>query len=142
MPFNNESTVENPYNSLKNVIGKINSEYDISLKLLRIDKKPKVNANNIPKDVIDGIKECGLLIANLSDDEQQNINGNVYHEIGYAMGIEQGEDKTKRIKLIKHKKTKLVGFNIKPYRYLEYDDNMEGFEKNMKQELLDFYDLK
>lgn len=126
---------------MQNVVGKINSEYDINLKLLRIDRKPKVNANNIPKDVLDGIKECGLLIANLSDDEQQNINGNVYHEIGYAMGLEQSEDKTKRIKLIKHKKTELVGFNIKPYRYLEYGDNMEDFERDMKQELLDFYGL-
>ncbi|QEO57070.1 hypothetical protein [Francisella marina] len=141
MPFNNESTVENPYNSLKNVIDKINREYNIDLELFRIDKQPKISANDIPKAVLDGIRRSGLLIANLSDDRNKNINGNVYHEIGYAMGLEQSDDKTRRIKLIKHKNTEIIGFNIRPNRYLEYDDNMEGFEKNMKQELLDFYEL-
>ena len=49
---------------------------------IRIDRNTESNVYSIPDRIKEAIKTCSLIIADLS-----SANINVYHEIGYAMGV-------------------------------------------------------
>lgn len=70
------------FDSIKQVIDKVNRELGLSLKPIRIDKYRKGVTYSIPKEILKQIQEGGLLIGDLT-----NQNANVYHEIGYMMGL-------------------------------------------------------
>lgn len=59
---------------------------EISLKQIRIDHHSEGFAHEINQMVLSLIESSGLLIADLSLQ-----NGNVYHEVGYLMGVNQGK---------------------------------------------------
>lgn len=62
------------------------SNLDITLKQIRIDHHSKGHSHDINQMVLSLIENSGLLIADLSLQ-----NGNVYHEVGYLMGLNQGK---------------------------------------------------
>ena len=85
-------------------------------------------------------KSCGLIIADLS-----SANINVYHEIGYAMGIAESNNMIPNIILLYKENTdhnkdkkdidKFVGFNLRnlsQLRFREYDQLVEGLVKRLE----------
>ena len=116
---------------------------DISLRAtpIRIDRKVEASTSSIPKAIREAIKSCGLIIADLS-----SANINVYHEIGYAMGVAESNNMIPNIILLYKENTdhnkdskdvdKFVGFNLRnlsQLRFREYDQLVEGLVKRREK---------
>ncbi|MBO7054207.1 MAG: hypothetical protein J6W37_02345 [Bacteroidales bacterium] len=116
---------------------------DISLRAtpIRIDRKVEASTSSIPKAIREAIKSCGLIIADLS-----SANINVYHEIGYAMGVAESNNMIPNIILLYKENTdhnkdskdvdKFVGFNLRnlsQLRFREYDQLVEGLVKRLEK---------
>lgn len=54
---------------------------------IRIDRTVESSTFSIQDRILDAIQSCSLIIADLS-----SANINVYHEIGYAMGVAQSHN--------------------------------------------------
>ena len=80
MEFNDKSP--DTYDTIEQVIKKINADLGLSLEPIKIDEYRKGVTYSIPEEIITQIRDGGLLIGDLT-----NKNANVYHEIGYMMGI-------------------------------------------------------
>ena len=80
MEYNEQS--KDTYDTIKQVITKINNDLGLSLEPIKIDEYRKGVTYSIPDEIIKQIRDGGLLIGDLT-----NKNANVYHEIGYMMGI-------------------------------------------------------
>ena len=108
---------------------------------IRIDRKVEASTSSIPDAIREAIKSCGLIIADLS-----SANINVYHEIGYAMGIAESNNMIPNIILLYKENTdhnkenkdvdKFVGFNLRnlsQLRFREYDQLVEGLVKRLEK---------
>lgn len=76
------------------------------------------------------IENSGLLIADVS-----NPNINVYHELGYLMGLNRAKGlASNNFILVSHEniKSDLVGFNIQPYQRIRFKDHYD-----LKSRLID-----
>ncbi len=71
---------------------------------IRIDQFNQGYSHNINDEILDLIEDSGLLIADIS-----HQNGNVYHEIGYLMGLNQGKG-------LEHKNFILIKNDSEPFR--------------------------
>jgi len=109
---------------------------DINLKAtpIRIDRKIGASTSSIPDEIRKAIQSCSLIIADLS-----SANINVYHEIGYAMGIAESHGMLPNMILLYKENTdhnkenkdvdKFVGFNLRnlsQLRFKDYDQLVEG----------------
>ena len=116
---------------------------DINLRAtpIRIDRNVESNVFSIPDRIRDAIRSCGLIIADLS-----SANINVYHEIGYAMGIAESHNMIPNIILLYKENTdhnkenkdvdKFIGFNLRnlsQLRFKEYDQLVEGLVKRLEK---------
>ena len=116
---------------------------DINLRAtpIRIDRKVEASTSSIPDEIRKAIQSCGLIIADLS-----SANINVYHEIGYAMGVAESNGMIPNIILLykentdhnKEKKDvdKFVGFNLRnlsQLRFKDYDQLVEGLVKRLEK---------
>ena len=65
----------------------INEKYqlEIALEAIRIDRVNEGHSFTIEERILEVIESSGLLIADLTQGNQ-----NVYHEIGYLMGLNRG----------------------------------------------------
>lgn len=102
---------------------------------IRIDRAIEPSTSSIPDKILKAIKSCGLIIADLS-----SANINVYHEIGYAMGVAQAQNMKPNIILLYKEDTdynkenkkdvdKFVGFNLRnlaQLRFKDYDQLVDG----------------
>ena len=94
---------------------------------IRIDRTIESSTFSIQDKILEAIRSCSLIIADLS-----SANINVYHEIGYAMGIakshnmipniilvykENSDHNTKRIDV-----DKFIGFNLRNLSQLRFKD--------------------
>jgi len=116
-----------------------NKGYNISITPIRIDQTIKPCAFTIPDEIFEAIENSGLIIADLS-----SSNNNVYHEVGYAMGIA----KTKKIgpPVILLYKTdteankdididKFIDFNLRSFsqlRFTTYQELIDGLTKRLE----------
>ena len=132
-----DSQSELIFEKIVRAIGKFNTKHkDIYLRAtpIRIDRNVESNVYSIPDRIREAIKSCGLIIADLS-----SANINVYHEIGYAMGVAESNGMIPNMILLykedtdhnKEKKDvdKFVGFNIRnlsQLRFKDYDQLVEG----------------
>lgn len=121
-----------------------NSEHkDIYLRAtpIRIDRKVEASTSSIPDAIREAIKSCGLIIADLS-----SANINVYHEIGYAMGIAESNAMVPNIILLYKENTdhnkdnkdidKFVGFNLRnlsQLRFRDYDQLVNGLVSRLEK---------
>ncbi len=116
---------------------------DINLRAtpIRIDRKIKESTSSIPDDIRYAIRTCGLIIADLS-----SANINVYHEIGYAMGIAESNNMIPNIILLYKENTdhnkenkdvdKFIGFNLRnlsQLRFKDYDQLVKGLVKRLEK---------
>ena len=113
----------------------------LNLHPIRIDRTIEQNTYSIQDKILDAIQNCSLIIADLSS---HNIN--VYHEIGYAMGIAKSNKMLPNMILLYKEDTdhnkdktdvdKFVGFNLRnlsQLRFKDYDQLVEGLEKRLEK---------
>jgi hypothetical protein len=107
---------DDTYDTITRAVNTVNAEARPKIKIepLRIDKLNKGHSYTITDAILTAIEESGLLIADLT-----HANPNVYHEVGYMMGLNRGRGlKQENFILIarEEKGSKLdvkVGFNLR-----------------------------
>jgi hypothetical protein len=111
-----EKTKQN-HTAIKNAVEDVNSKHKLDLKLreIRIDEYLTGYSYKIDDEILDLVRNCGLLIADLSLG-----NKNVYHELGYLMGVNEGAGLQQDNFILVHNKQTTengfdsdVGFNVK-----------------------------
>lgn len=139
-----DSQSELIFEKIVRAIEQFNSRHkDINLRAtpIRIDRNVESSVFSIPDRIRDAIRSCGLIIADLS-----SANINVYHEIGYAMGIAESHNMIPNIILLYKENTdhnkenkdvdKFIGFNLRnlsQLRFKDYDQLVEGLVKRLEK---------
>ena len=117
------------------------SGIQLNLRPIRIDRTIERSTYSIQDKILEAIESCSLIIADLSS---HNIN--VYHEIGYAMGIAKSNNMTPNMILLYKENTdhnkdnsdvdKFVGFNLRnlsQLRFKDYDQLVDGLVKRLEK---------
>lgn len=125
-----DSQSELIYEKIVRAIEQFNNKYTgiyLNVYPIRIDRTVESSTFSIQDRILKAIKSCSLIIADLSS---QNIN--VYHEIGYAMGVAEANNLFPNIILLykedtEHNKEqvdtdKFVGFNLRSLSQLRFKD--------------------
>lgn len=140
MPFNKRDC-ENHFKIMKRVIDKINLDLHTDIKILplRIDNYIKGESYKISDEILEEISKSGLLIADLT-----HYNQNVYHEVGFMMGLARGKGMSNSNVLLIVKTQKdgngnditdvNIGFNIRGYKQLRFNEAVE-LEDQLDREL-------
>lgn len=94
---------------------------------IRVDRTIESSTFSIQDKILDAIQSCSLIIADLS-----SANINVYHEIGYAMGVAQSHNMIPNMILLYKEDTdhnkerkdvdKFIGFNLRNLSQLRFKD--------------------
>ena len=123
-----DSQSELIYEKITRAIERFNEKHK-SIRLnatpIRIDRTVESSTFSIQDRILEAIKSCSLIIADLS-------SSNVYHEIGYAMGVAESHNMIPNMILLykedtnhnKEKKDidKFVGFNLRNLSQLRFKD--------------------
>lgn len=130
------------YEAIKKAVGEINTEFqlDITLRQIRIDQFNMGYSYDINAEILKKIEESGLLIVDIS-----KHNANVYHELGYMMGLNKAKGlNQENFIIIKSNDQKFkddkVGFNITSIQQLRFDDTLELLGK-LKGSIKTYYKL-
>ena len=142
MQFNDDQS-ELIYIKIEEAIEKFNHRHgDLLLNPhpIRIDRNVEQSAFSIPDRILEAITSSGLLIADLS-----SANINVYHEIGFAMGLATSKDLLPNIILLYKENTrfnkdnrdvdKFIGFNLRnlsQLRFRNYDQIVDELVKRLE----------
>jgi hypothetical protein len=142
MAFRDET--KETHETIKKVVRQINEKHklDIKLREIRIDHFNKGHSYTINDEILKVIEGTGLLIADLTFG-----NRNVYHEIGYLMGLNQGKALLQEnFILIADKKTRGeelesdIGFNLKNWQQLRFDST-RILEEELTKSIEAYYQL-
>lgn len=108
---------------------------------IRIDRTVESSTFSIQSRILKAIKSCSLIIADLS-----SANINVYHEIGYAMGVAESHNMIPNMILLYKENTdhnekkldvdKFVGFNLRnlsQLRFRDYDQLVNGLVHRLEK---------
>lgn len=140
MQFSPETTPN--FGAIKDAVDELNTQYalDIQLRPIRIDQFEAGYSYKIDAEILLLIEGCGYLIADLTCG-----NKNVYHEIGYLMGLNQGKGLHQDNFLLVHndkigKVSEDIGFNLQADRQIRVSDPNE-LRKKIKIALSVFYGL-
>jgi hypothetical protein len=132
------------YETIKKTVRQINDKHqlDIHLREIRIDQFNKGHSYTIDDEILKVIEGSGLLIADLTFG-----NRNVYHEIGYLMGLNRGKGlEQDNFILIADKKTRGdelerdIGFNLKSWQQLRFESTRQ-LEEGLTESLETYYRL-
>jgi hypothetical protein len=143
MAFRQET--EETYKTIQKTVKQINDKHklDIRLREIRIDYFNKGHSYTIDDEILKVIEGSGLLIADLTFG-----NRNVYHEIGYLMGLNRGKGlEQDNFILIADKQTrgeeleKDIGFNLKSWQQLRFESTRQ-LEEALSQSLEKYYQLE
>lgn len=143
MAFRDET--QETFETIKKTVRQINDKHqlDIRLREIRIDQFNKGHSYTIDDEILRVIEGCGLLIADLTFG-----NRNVYHEIGYLMGLNRGKGLAQEnYILIADKKTRGaelesdIGFNLKSWQQLRFDSTRQ-LEEGLTASIEIFYGLR
>lgn len=123
------------------LFNKKNSGIFLNIHPIRIDRMVEKSTYSIQDKILEAIQNCSLIIADLSS---HNIN--VYHEIGYAMGIAQTNNMLPNLILLYKEDTdhnndkedvdKFVGFNLRnlsQLRFKNYDQLVDGLLRRLEK---------
>lgn len=118
------------YEKIVRAIEQFNTKYTgihLNVYPIRIDRTVESSTYSIQDRILEAIKSCSLIIADLSS---KNIN--VYHEIGYAMGVAQANNLLPNMILLYKEDTqykdknedtdKFIGFNLRNLSQLRFKD--------------------
>lgn len=108
---------------------------------IRIDRTIEDSTYSIQDKILDAIQSCSLIIADLS-----SANINVYHEIGYAMGVAKSQDQKPNMILLYKEDSdyikpemdidKFVGFNLRnlsQLRFKDYKQLVDGLVERLEK---------
>ncbi len=143
MAFREET--QETFKAIKKTIKQINEKHqlDILLREIRIDQFNKGHSYTIDDEILKVIEGSGLLIADLTFG-----NRNVYHEIGYLMGLNRGKgllhdnfiliaDKNCRGDELESD----IGFNLKSWQQLRFKSTTQ-LELDLTESIELFYGLQ
>lgn len=145
MPFKKE--LDFVYTTICEVVTKINRENGIDLlPPIRIDKQIVGFSYDIVEEILENIKNAGLLIADLTEE-----NANVYYEAGFAQGLIKAKlgNTAEVLYLISNpeepeKAFEAAKFDVNHYKMLPYKNEGNGVEelkKSLEAELKAFYGI-
>lgn len=143
MAFREET--KETFETIKKTVKQINEsrQLDIRLREIRIDQFNKGHSYTIDDEILKVIEGCGLLIADLTFG-----NRNVYHEIGYLMGLNRGKSLAQdNFILIADKKTRGselesdIGFNLQSWQQLRFESTRQ-LEEALTESIEIFYGLR
>jgi hypothetical protein len=134
---------DDTYDTIKRAIDSVNSEARPKIKIeqLRIDNLNKGHSYTITDAILTAIEESGLLIADLT-----HANPNVYHEVGYMMGLNRGRGlKQENFILIVKEETgrnldKSIGFNLRGVSQIRFK-KFADLESKLSQHIRAYYEL-
>lgn len=131
------------YQAIEKAVDEINTKYtlDIKLRQIRIDQFNMGFSYDINVAILKKIEDSGLLIVDIS-----KHNANVYHELGYMMGLNQAKGlNQENFIIIKSNEQKFkdekVGFNITSIQQLRFDDTLQLVDM-LKTSIIKYYDLQ
>ncbi len=113
---------------------------DIEIRPIRIDQFDTGFSYEINTEILSLIEDSGFLIADLTGG-----NKNVYHEIGYLMGLNQGQGRKHENFLLIHNGTigdveMDIGFNIHSLKQLRTEDT-NSLREDIKNQIAAYYGL-
>ena len=132
------------FEAIERTISQINAEYqlDIALEAIRIDRVNEGHSFTINDRILKVIEDSGLLIADLTLG-----NRNVYHEVGYLMGLNQGRGREQDNFILIGDRSRGdeelerdIGFNLKPWQQLRFQSTTE-LEQRLHDALVTYYKL-
>lgn len=128
--------------AIKTAVDDLNKAHDldIAIRPIRIDQFDTGFSYEINAEVLRLIEDSGLLIADLT-----HGNKNVYQEIGYLMGLNQGKGLAHENFLLIHNGSigdvkKDIGFNIAGIKQLRLNDT-NALREAVKEQISKFYGL-
>ena len=131
------------FEAIKSAIDDLNDKHDldIAIRPIRIDQFDTGYSYEINAEVLRLIEDSGLLIADLT-----HGNKNVYQEIGYLMGLNQGHGLAHENFLLVHNASigdvkKDIGFNLAGIKQLRLTDT-NALRKAVAEQVALFYGLK
>jgi hypothetical protein len=129
MQFSTPAGEEPVYKAIKEAIDAVNTKHglqaDLALTPVRIDHVNKGHSFTIADEILKVVNGCGLLIADLT-----HGNKNVYHEVGFLMGLNQGRtaQQDNFILLADNKQIQsdaAIGFNLRHWQQVRFDDTLD-----------------
>jgi hypothetical protein len=131
------------FDTIVKAVELINEECQPKIKIepLRIDKHNKGYSYKITDEILYAIENSGLLIADLT-----HGNKNVYHEIGYLMGLNQGRHlRQENFVLIVREQSKKqiesdVGFDLKDVSQIRFKETID-LEAELTKTIKKYYGL-
>lgn len=133
------------YKAIEAAIARVNKDHalqqaGLALKPIRIDRENKGHSYTIADEILQVINGCGLLIADLTQS-----NKNVYHEVGFLMGLNQGRGEPHDNFILLADATKVqdntIGFNLRPWQQVRFSGDLDLIEK-LVDSLERHFDLK
>lgn len=143
MPFKPE--LDFVFDAIRDTVAKINQENDTDLLMpIRIDKQIVGFSYDIVNEILENIKNAGLLIADLTDQ-----NANVYYEVGYAQGLIKAKlGNTAEVLYLISNPDKpedpfaSAKFDVQHYKMISYKNDGNGVSElkaSLEKELKTFY---
>lgn len=139
-----DSQSELIYEKIVRAIERFNAKHKtitLNARPIRVDRTVESSTFSIQDKILDAIQSCSLIIADLS-----SANINVYHEIGYAMGVAQSHNMIPNMILLykentdhnKEKKDvdKFIGFNLRnlsQLRFKDYSQLVDGLLERLEK---------
>lgn len=114
------------YDAIVEAAQTVSQRHSIALNVTRIDQLNQGHAYQIPAQILELVNTSGLLIADLT-----HGNKNVYHEIGYLMGLNKakGLEQHNFIFVLRNNQPangdtdKEVGFNLRDWQQIRFEGN-------------------
>lgn len=133
--------VDSHYQMISEAVDEINDEFPLDLKIqkLRIDEHSEGHSYQISDKILRLIEDSGLLIADLT-----HPNTNVYHEVGFLMGVNQGQQLAQEnfILVMRNQPNidndKRVGFNLRNWQQIRFDETHQ-LKAQIKTSVLKYY---
>ena len=127
------------FDTITKAVDAINKECRPKIKVrpLRIDKHNTGHSYTITDAILTAIEESGLLIADLSQG-----NKNVYHEVGYMMGLNRGKGQAQANFILvardrpEDKLEMKMGFNLKGISQIRFKESIDLEKKFLRPRTL------
>lgn len=145
MQFGTPSGQEPVYKAIEQAIAEVNTKHGLQAELvlhpIRIDHVNKGHSYTISDEILQVINGCGLLIADLSEG-----NKNVYHEIGFLMGLNAGRTAGQDNFILLADSTKVtsdaaIGFNLRHWQQIRFPDTLQ-LKVELVKSLEEHFDLR
>lgn len=140
MQFGTPAGEEPVYKAIKGAIDAVNAKHglfaDLALSPVRIDHVNKGHSYTIADEILSVVNGCGLLIADLTQG-----NKNVYHEVGFLMGLNQGRTAAQDNFILladsnQIQSDAMIGFNLRHWQQVRFNDPLDlkaKLEKSLEQ---------